>query len=1046
MAKIYQPTLVIGLGGTGKGIILALKKMIAENSAKGLQDFPFLRVLSVDTDVNVPSIKSSIDTIEERDLTLDQHKEIFGLGSDFVSIPDLDSYPEIKSWFPSSMKSSLLPAELKKGAGQKKSVGRFSFSWNATNFYSRLQNSLSNIVDIKTTIDRGIGSAELSQFINIFICCSICGGTGAGSFLDTAYMVKDITKKSGKTAYVYGIFALDTIFQGIQGDFQIKPNCYASLVELDHYSNEIVWRDNPYQRFRPQYKNFIYQYENSVIDKPFDFPFMFDKTNQDGKTFNDTASFYEMGARFIYLLTGHEVANDYYSMDSNVRTSLEATYKREFLNKTNIYRSMGVYSVMFPKRMVIQLCGYNFVEKVLEILLNDDYKDYDIEKYTKGFLSKYKINTENNQINDFFNQYKKDDNSVVKFKEYLTELIDNFDIPKDKKEIIPDLQRLFNDLQKEYDKYKDQSLPKGKELKRNLENYLIAELKELTGLRKYIDSANDKEIRGSVKRAEFFIEELINTFQKNMDVYRKEEENSQNQSKQFKSDFDITLQDLQQAVNSIIPSGGKITNFVTQAKDNCYNYFASLCNHQINGLLFQFCNNIMDKRGSIDEPGIISYLQDKLKFVKNLVSSLNNIKKDIYESNTKNKNYKSGNFCAVLFDYKEDVENNIDKLFKEKGENNLYEIFSDNVKSKYFGDYFEKTETLADSIKKRNLLKEAESLFFDLASEINIENKIIENPEVKRNFENGTYLTNAGIFIGLDGDQLNKVNIQLEKSKFFAITIPDTYVGLPCESIKGNVSGSAGKKICPVDENRDKYQCSKYGKCLKQVLLNSSPLNLSIIPCDDKSEVNIIQTFAGFPLHAINSVRSAKTDYLQVKKKNEKDNELNGRKEEGLHMFGLITFPDLLEPTENTKKKIDSFKQLLLIAYSLNYLKIEKLKIAFFVNADYKFKREQPSLVMGKNLDEVISKMQSYDVNDIEIITMFTEETKGRLKKLIEGGKQDEIIKRLKDVYIQMNSKTKIPEGFTIDDSSLLDEYSKETFNVSLNDDNYELGVDDLLR
>ena len=29
MAELYQPTLVIGLGGTGKNIILALKTMIA---------------------------------------------------------------------------------------------------------------------------------------------------------------------------------------------------------------------------------------------------------------------------------------------------------------------------------------------------------------------------------------------------------------------------------------------------------------------------------------------------------------------------------------------------------------------------------------------------------------------------------------------------------------------------------------------------------------------------------------------------------------------------------------------------------------------------------------------------------------------------------------------------------------------------------------------------------------------------------------------------------------------------------------------------------
>ena len=39
MAELYQPTLVIGLVGTGKNIILALKKMIAETANMEWQTF-----------------------------------------------------------------------------------------------------------------------------------------------------------------------------------------------------------------------------------------------------------------------------------------------------------------------------------------------------------------------------------------------------------------------------------------------------------------------------------------------------------------------------------------------------------------------------------------------------------------------------------------------------------------------------------------------------------------------------------------------------------------------------------------------------------------------------------------------------------------------------------------------------------------------------------------------------------------------------------------------------------------------------------------------
>lgn len=64
MAELYQPTLVIGLGGTGKNIILALKKMIAENCEHGMADFPFLKMLSIDTDRAMPHVQSAIKQLK----------------------------------------------------------------------------------------------------------------------------------------------------------------------------------------------------------------------------------------------------------------------------------------------------------------------------------------------------------------------------------------------------------------------------------------------------------------------------------------------------------------------------------------------------------------------------------------------------------------------------------------------------------------------------------------------------------------------------------------------------------------------------------------------------------------------------------------------------------------------------------------------------------------------------------------------------------------------------------------------------------------------
>ena len=114
----------------------------------------------------------------------------------FGTVPDLNDYPEIKEWFPDSLKSMLMPAELAKGAGQKKPVGRFTFAWNASDIYEELNSFIRAPVDAIVAKQKGIAD-KLSNTINVFICGSICGGTGAGTFLDTAYLVRYLSHING---------------------------------------------------------------------------------------------------------------------------------------------------------------------------------------------------------------------------------------------------------------------------------------------------------------------------------------------------------------------------------------------------------------------------------------------------------------------------------------------------------------------------------------------------------------------------------------------------------------------------------------------------------------------------------------------------------------------------------------------------------------------------------------------------------------------------------------------------------------------------------
>ena len=217
------------------------------------------------------------------------------------------------------------------------------------------------------------------------------------------------------------MLALSSIFEGIQGDANIKPNCYASLVELDHFMNPFTY-GNKYRRFFPAYKNIgpkQWDYEKSAENKPFDFPFLFDKTNAAGFSLNSSKAFSEMVARFIYLLTGHEVAEEWQSMDNNVRKNLDTTYKRELYQKSNDYRAMGTFSVMFPRRMAVQLCAYKLADVYLEKILDDSYNPQEITNLVERFMNDSKFNPQSDLLKELFDKYTDSDSNTDSFASFI---------------------------------------------------------------------------------------------------------------------------------------------------------------------------------------------------------------------------------------------------------------------------------------------------------------------------------------------------------------------------------------------------------------------------------------------------------------------------------------------------------------------------------------------------------------------------------------------------------------------------------------------------
>jgi len=1033
MAKYYQPTAVIGLGGTGKKILLALKKMIAENSTNGLKDYPVLRLMAIDTDDAVPVVNSEIESISEQELGLDPNKEVFYLHGGYVGNPDLEAFKEIKEWFPPSLLTYLNSAELKKGAGMKKPIGRFALAWNADELYKTLENLIKNPVDTDMAEGRGIGPHNLSSFTNVFICGSICGGTGAGTFIDIAYMLRHIAKSLSRDVFNYGLFALNTMFDGMAGDTQLKPNCYASLIELDHYSNKIVFQ-NQYQAFRPQYKQFYYQYTGSAETTPFNFPFLFDRTNEDGKSFVSDTAFADMCSRFIYLLTGHEVAKDYQSMDNNVRKGLENTYIADYLNKPNLYRSMGVHSILFPKRMVKQTCGYLLGRDYLTALLDDSYKSHEIQRMAEGFIGENKLKC--TQIEEVYDAFKTTDGLVEPFSGYFQQQIDEYQAPKEKKELRQNLAALRDDMNKMLASFREQNRGRPSETKKLYQAALDQLFANLTDIKLREDAYNEKRrVTGSLRRLEKTISWLSSYSIEQRDVYRKRLEENKMETRRLKEDLDSLLSDIEEASRGLF--GGSLPAKTQEFRTTLQSYLEAGRQEIICNNIFQLFNNILDN-AKVDEEGMIRELEKRLSDCKKLVNDFESTQKTVESYIQNNKTYNgTGSFSTVLYDYPNDVEGTYSKVTAEIGQDELYSQLSNTLKQLDYGPRFEKCLVKSPASITKCLISQSEKFFFAAVDSINIEDKILADDKIRENLRNGVYRSNAGVFAKLDNQELSKVNLSLKNTSFFAITIPNTYEGKPCSDIRGYAS--CGAK-CPLDKDPEKYKilpdggCLKYSMgCLKKIILDSSPKELAVVPSDEFSEINVIKAVAGFPLHSlVSAMNGCRPAYLQLKEKHKQEDKNRTGFEERIHMYGAIKMADLSEMTVDSTTQIEKFKTQLLLAVARGRLVAQKLDFSFYTEQDLQFEKQTPSLFLGANLEDVIRRMQSNRLEDMEVIGQFRSEIDLQIERMLtDDAKKDRLFGQMSTLFKDFNTGV-VTEGFHSKDANLLDQFASQRFGKPL--------------
>ena len=1048
----FQPTVVIGIGGTGKNILLSLKKMIVENSPNGMADFPVLKLFSVDTDNRVGTVKTELKTITE-DLGLDPNTEMFRLGGDGITRePDLEAFPAIDGWFPASKRYMLNPSSLSAGASQMKPVGRFSFAWNEEALERQIYKLFGDIVDPAKAKMYGIGEKNLSDFTNVFICGSLAGGTGSGIFLDMAYLVRSVAAQRNMVVEIYGMLALASIFDSISGDIKLKPNCYASLVELDHFMN----RDN----FKNGKRNFFAAYRNKDKDlgtaannSPFDYPYIFDKTNEGGLALGSQKDFSEMVARFVYLLTGSavsvsgrgggtdscDVAGRWQSISNNIKNAVDTNDIQK--GKPIIYRSMGAFALVYPRRRITQACAYKLASDYLRIILDTSYQQTpEIDNLVERFLNDSRTNPDNGLLEEEFDLFRSsaDEAAASSFLGHVSETAD-YKVSEcesaDKKDLEDIVRRFKEDMDSELAKFRAQNSSRAKAVRDAFVRALDRRMAAFVDLNLAEDTANPfpdggkRMVRGSLARARDFLTALRRKFTDAEEKYRKAEETSREQARSLEDEYEIRMDELREAVNSFIPGKAKIRERVEGAIQACSRCVMARQNNLVSAWIRQLLNEITENNMHIAD-GILKAIDEKCLNVKNGVGKLKRIQAEVEEYIYKSRGGASMDFCEVIFDYRTDVEEMFGKVMADSGENLIYENLSKALKSpEGYGEAYEKLgASLPEPRILAVLLRNAEEPFFGPVSEVDISDRVLERADILENLKSGTYTSNAKVYVRLT-DEMSKAGLPSRGTEVFCVTIPnEVEYDKNCKELIKRDTGV--NHVCPFEPGGEmanaEERCPREGKCLKAMILRGAGTDLEIIPSDNKSEINIFKTTAGFPLRAVATVSGPYREaYAKQVERDRAENEKNGvGNEESLHMFGPVKFSDLDAQSVNLSAVKEAFKRKLLLAYALERLSIERLSVKFLSQRALVAGRKDFDCELGGSFGEAAELSLSIRLGDIGKVREVEAGVAYELGLFRTPEEMDELYRLLKVAYDRLVEERPADMGY--DDVEIIDKLSVE--------------------
>lgn len=359
----FPKTLIIGLGGLGSDIVVDVFQRFQKHSEHA-DDVNKVRFIALDTDSNEISYRRTIMNPEDVIQTSATSNVVAGQFLD-----EIKNISTIENWFPTES-SELTLMSINDGAGQIRAISRLAFSHAIhSGKLDRIYKAINELLSLNSGVE--------GNNIEVHIVSSLAGGTGAGSFLQTAYYVRELLQRTGiPNPKVWGYFLLGDVFlrdPSINLSDPVKTtnilaNTYACLKELNGIFEIAEGEKIEFEYGHFSSKPTFISKENSI---PFDQCMIYDFENNSGNNLKNVRNYKNQIAEFLYL-------NAFSPTGSETRTrTINDIFSRMKTGSSARYGSTGISKIIYPIDNLLQYFSARRLADNLQTTWQKIDKDYE---------------------------------------------------------------------------------------------------------------------------------------------------------------------------------------------------------------------------------------------------------------------------------------------------------------------------------------------------------------------------------------------------------------------------------------------------------------------------------------------------------------------------------------------------------------------------------------------------------------------------------------------------------------------------------------------